>query len=111
MASSNLYALHPWISSLGTLISNIYHTVRFLRFSNSFINPVVYALRIPEFKQALGMCCFRVQAGEFMESGDNSATALTPVTLLEIRKLRTDPRVGQEDMDSKFPASTKQSAH
>ena len=95
----SLVALLSWLPVisvhfiLGYLLSahsNIYHTVRFLCFSNSFINPVVYALRIPEFKQALGLCCFRVQA-KSMASGDNSATALTPVTLLEIRKLRIDP--------------------
>ena len=29
-----------------------------LNFSNSFLNPIVYALRIPEFKHTLGLCCF-----------------------------------------------------
>ena len=107
----SLVALLSWLPIicvrfiLGSLLSahsNIYHTVRFLCFSNSFINPVVYALRIPEFKQALGnLCRFKVQAVKSMRSGDNSATALTPVTLLDIRKLKTVPSVSQEDMDSK----------
>ena len=117
----SLVALLSWLPVicvrfiLGTLLSahsNIYHTVRFLCFSNSFINPVVYAFRIPEFKQALGnLCRFKVQAVKSIESGDNRATALTPVTLLEIRKLKTVPSVSQEDMDSKLTASTKKSAH
>jgi len=29
----------------------------FIYLSNSFINPIVYALRIPEFKEALRLCC------------------------------------------------------
>ena len=37
---------------------NIFLVSFFMYFSNSFINPVVYALRIPEFKQALNQCCF-----------------------------------------------------
>jgi len=34
----------------------------FVNYSNSFINIFVYALKILEFKQALGLCCFRKQA-------------------------------------------------
>ena len=34
-------------------------------FSSSFVNPMVYALRIPEFKQALNLLCFR-RHGEMM---------------------------------------------
>ena len=38
--------------------------------SSSFINPVVYAIRIPEFKQALpNVCCFRRRA--LMDSEGN----------------------------------------
>ena len=33
--------------------------VRLLGLSNSFVNPIVYALRILEFKQALRWCCLR----------------------------------------------------
>ncbi|XP_078364246.1 adenosine receptor A3-like [Oculina patagonica] len=43
--------------SPGTL--TIYYLTVLLNYSNSFINPVVYALRISEFKQALGNNCFR----------------------------------------------------
>jgi len=34
----------------------------FLNFSNAFLNPVVYAFRFPEFRQALSSCCFRRSA-------------------------------------------------
>ena len=42
---------------------NIFCLAVLLCYSNSFLNPVVYALRIPEFRQALGLCCSRRQAG------------------------------------------------
>ena len=37
----------------------IYYITVLLNYSNSFVNPVVYALRIPEFKQVMGMYCLR----------------------------------------------------
>ena len=36
-----------------------YHLVNFINYSNSFANPVVYALRIPEFRETLVSCCLR----------------------------------------------------
>ena len=60
-----------------------------LNYSNSFLNPVIYALRIPEYKQALGLCCFRRQAAINQEDNErryNRAAALTPTT-----QLRTFP--------------------
>ena len=36
----------------------IFFTAVALNFSNSFINPIAYALRIPEFRQALRLSCF-----------------------------------------------------
>ena len=39
-----------------------YDLVNVVNYSNSFVNPVVYALRIREFKQALALCCFEREA-------------------------------------------------
>ena len=79
-----------------------------LNYSNSFVNPVVYALRIPEFKQALALCCLGRK--EEMNGGDNerrnnAATAVTPATPL--RTLRTDTShielaFEQENMETKL---------
>ena len=41
--------------------SNILLFTYFIYFSSSFINPMVYALRIPEFRQGLNLFCFRSQ--------------------------------------------------
>ena len=40
----------------------VYLSVNVLNYSNSFVNPVLYALRIPEFRGALFLCSFRGQA-------------------------------------------------
>ena len=58
-----------------------YYMATLLNYSNSFINPVVFALRIPEFRQALGLCCLRRQAAKNMEHigrRNNRAAAMTP---------------------------------
>ena len=35
-----------------------YYTINIINYSNSFVNPLVYALKIPEFKKALGFVLF-----------------------------------------------------
>ena len=62
--------------------NNIFLITSFTDFSNSFINPIVYALRIPDFKEALSLCCFTRH--EVMSSQDNAgrdemAAHLAPV--------------------------------
>ena len=44
-----------------------------IHFSSSFINPMVYALRIPEFRQVLHLFCFRSQ--ENSNTGRNNMAA------------------------------------
>ena len=50
-----------------TFTNYMHYTTNTLNYSNSFLNPIVYALRIPEFKQALGLCCFRRRAAISIE--------------------------------------------
>ena len=54
--------------------------------SNSFENPVVYALRIPEFREAMVLCCYeRPTAGTFENNlcgNKKTLVALTPGTEL-----------------------------
>ena len=60
------------IAFLGYRMSNnISLITSFTYFSNSFINPIVYALRIPDFKEALSLCCFTRH--EVMSSQENAA--------------------------------------
>ena len=72
-------------------LSTYHYTFMILNYSNSFLNPIVYALRIPEFKQALVVGCFRRREASNMEGNkrrDNRAAALTPMT--ELKTLPTD---------------------
>ena len=39
-----------------------YHLVNFINYSNSFANPILYALRILEFRETLVLCCVRRSA-------------------------------------------------
>ena len=40
----------------------IYLVAVVLNFSNSFVNPILYALRMPEFREAMIFYCFRKRA-------------------------------------------------
>lgn len=86
---------------VSTAHSNIYYTASLLNFGNSLVNPIVYVLRIPEFRQALrSMCCRRRQAAirsmNAQEGRNNMAVVLTPAT--QIKSISTDCEV----MDTKF---------
>ena len=73
------------------VLSSYHYTIMILNYSNSFLNPIVYALRIPEFKQALSVGCFRRRETSNMEENkrrDNRAAALVPIT--ELNTLPTD---------------------
>ena len=76
----SIFTLISWIPiSVYNLISSFGYNIHdhillltlFMYLSSSFINPVVYAIRIPEFKQAMTniVCCFRRRA--FMDSEGN----------------------------------------
>ena len=75
----SVFTLISWIPiSLCNLIGSFGYNIHehillltlFMYLSSSFINPVVYAIRIPEFKEALpNVCCFRRRA--LMDSEGN----------------------------------------
>ena len=64
-----------------------------LIYSNSFVNPIVYALRLPEFKQALALCFFGRKAvmDEGSERRNNAAAAMTTAT--QLTTLQTIPLI------------------
>ena len=81
-----IYVYHvqmPW---------KFYYLVNVINYSNSFANPVVYALRIPEFREALALRCIRRPAApniKDIKSRNNKTVALTPAT--ELRTLGREP--------------------
>ena len=81
-----------------------YDVVNVINYSNSFANPVVYALRIPEFREALVLCCSRRSAALNMVN-NNRRSKMTPAT--ELRTLRTGKSLlqlpfEQEVLDTKL---------
>ena len=79
-----------------------------LNYSNSFVNPIVYVLRIPEFQQALRSCCTKRRPAIKMVKTERQNREGTPRTPeIELRMLRNDPNrlqvdVEQEYMETKF---------
>ena len=83
--------------------------VNMLNFSDAFLNPVMYAFRIPEFKQTLLLCCTKrgtaTRTGQIVER--YRTAPVTPRTEKEHRIYRTDPTqlqvvFEQEDMETRF---------
>jgi len=82
-----------------------YGLVNLINYSNSFANPVVYALRIPEFREALVLCCLRRTAAP-NTININRRSKKTPATELGTLS-RTDNSLlqlvfKQEVLDTKF---------
>ena len=87
----SLIALGSWLPPLVynliafpgyRMSNNISLITSFTYFSNSFINPIVYALRIPDFKEALSLCCFtrhKVMSSQENAARDEMAAHLAPV--------------------------------
>ena len=77
-------------------------------YSNSFLNPIVYAFRIPEFKQAFLSRCFGRQAALNIKNiKRKNKMPLTSTSQTQLRTLRTDPSHLQlsfehEAMDTKL---------
>ena len=79
----------------------VFYTAAILNYSNSFLNPVMYVLRIPEFRQALGLCRFRRKAAmdnikPLDERRYNRAVPLTPLTPVTLRSLTSRVLAGEQ---------------
>ena len=73
----------------------IFFTAVGLNFANLFINPIVYALRIPEFRQALRLCCFGRQGAINIEGNRRGGDNRDVILLAEINTDTTTPSVIQ----------------
>ena len=68
-----------------------YYLASVINYSNSFANPVVYGLRIPEFREALVLCCLRRPAAPNVAditTRNKETFGLTSAT--ELRTLSTE---------------------
>ena len=76
--------------------------INILNLSNSILNPLVYALRIPEFRQTLISYCSRRQAvinRPLKERKENMAAVLTPG--LQLKTLHPDSSQVQQTFEQK----------
>ena len=85
-----------------------YYMVNILNYSNSFVNPIVYVFRIPEFQQALRSCYTKRRPAIKMVKIERRNRRVAPRTPeIELGTLRNDPtrlqvEVEREGMKSKF---------
>ena len=86
-----------------------YHLVNALSYSSSFVNPVVYALRIPEVNEALVLCCFGGQTTALgmkdvkRKCGKTlTSTRVTNLTTLGIETSHRQEVFEEEVMDTKL---------
>ena len=81
-----------------------YYMVNILNYSNSFVNPIVYVFRIPEFQQALRSCYTKRRPAIKMVKTERRNRKVAPITPeTQLRILRNDPshlqvEVEQEDL-------------
>ena len=113
----SLLALGSWlpplvynlIAFLGYRMSNNISVIMyFTYFSNSFINPILYALRIPDFKEALILCCFtrhEVMSSQENAGRDEMAGDLTQV--IQKRTLTVDHNISQLNFEQEIVEDTK----
>ena len=84
--------------------SKFYLMVNILNYSNSFVNPIVYVFRIPEFQQALRSCYTKRRPAIKMVKTERRNRKVAPITPeTQLRILRNDPshlqvEVEQEDI-------------
>ena len=104
-----LITLNILINMIKTSIpSKFYLMVNILNYSNSFVNPIVYVFRIPEFQQALRSCYTKRRPAIKMVKIERRNRRVTPRTPeIELGTLRNDPtrlqvEVEREGMKSKF---------
>ena len=97
-----VFTLSSWIPVVVTnfirifgfhMSTNILLLNSFIYLSNSFINPIVYTLRIPEFKEALRLCC-----AVRRETKDSEGNAGIRVNLADDHN-HVQPTFEQENVD------------
>ena len=85
----------------------IFHCFYVLTYSSSFVNPIIYALKIPEFRQSLITLCSRRRVVDGMDRKSQEGQDTVAIDLIEPRTLPTDPSYTQqnfehESMDTKL---------
>ena len=85
----------------------IFHCFYIHTYSSSFVNPIIYALKIPEFRQSLITLCSRRRAVDRMDREGKDGQDTVTIGLIEPRTLPTDLSYTErnfehESMDTKL---------
>ncbi|XP_022800793.1 beta-1 adrenergic receptor-like [Stylophora pistillata] len=89
-----------------TIPWKFYFMVNILNYSNSFVNPVVYALRIPEFQQALRSCCRKgIATIQTEQIEKKTQTAASATSEIELRILSLNLAYQQEEFEQEYMES------
>ena len=83
----------------------VYYTTIFLQYSNSFVNPIIYAFKIPEFRQSSIMWCLTRRAINGVDTKNKKGrTDTVAFDLSKVKQLRslTDPSDTQQKFEHEF---------
>ena len=83
----------------------VYYTTIFLQYSNSFVNPIIYAFKIPEFRQSSIMWCLTRRAINGVDTKSRKGrTDTVAFDLSKVKQLRslTDPSDTQQKFEHEF---------
>ena len=86
---------------------NFYYTVTLLSYSNSFVNPVVYGLGVPEFRHALAICGFKRKLAVNIKNTERRCKQYSTVTSdTRLRTLRRHHSHRQPSLEVEFTWET-----
>lgn len=77
----------------------IFHCFYILTYSSSFVNPIIYALKIPEFRQSLVTLYSRRRAVDRMDRKGKDEQDTGTIDLIEQRTLPTDPSYTERNFE------------
>ena len=83
----------------------VYYTTIFLQYFNSFATPIIYAFKIPEFRQSLIMWCLIRRAINGVDTTNKTGrTDTVGFDLSKVKQLRslTDPSDTQQKFEHEF---------
>ena len=81
----------------------VYYTTIFLQYSNSFVNPIILAFKIPEFRQSSIMWCLTRRAINGVDTKNKKGrTDTVAFDLSKVIRLLTDPSDTQQEFEHEF---------
>ena len=90
---------HAIILNMVSVRIIIFHCFYILTYFSSFVNPIIYALKIPEFRQSLVTLCSRRRTVDRMDREGKDGQDTVTIDLIEPRTLPTDPSYTERNFE------------